>query len=228
MRPAIGCWRRAARAQPLSDGQIDLWRFRVDLPENKINLLKDLLSADELQRAARLLIAEKRQQFIVARASLRSILARYLDCTPAELVFKYGAQGKPELLHQPAGLNFNLAHSGVWAVLAISRTGAVGVDLERIDPALDYNLLAPKFFSKRENDRLGAVTGLRRRRTFYRLWTCKESVLKLSGVGFSAPATGSELSAGTSRFFFPLAKNYLGCLSCNFEATSINRLQLTE
>lgn len=66
MKPAIGCWQTAAGPLQLPHGQIDLWRFRVDLPDKKIERLKEHMTADEHQRAARLLIADKRQQFIAA------------------------------------------------------------------------------------------------------------------------------------------------------------------
>lgn len=227
MKPAIGCWQTATGPVQLVPGQIDLWRFRVDLPEEKIEGLKKYLSSDELQRAARLLIAEKRQQFMVARFFLRQILSRYLDCSPAEPVFCYGPHGKPELLHKPAGCHFNLAHSGIWVVLAVSCLGEVGVDLEKIDPSLDYQLLADKYFSASEKNCLQAAPRLRRRRIFYRLWTRKEAVLKLAGCGFSTAAGFDSLTSSYS-FSFPLTKNYLGALSSNFEITSINRLQLAD
>ncbi len=228
MKATIGCWQIAEHPPQLPPGQIDLWRFRVDLPEQNIESLQECLSEDELQRAARLLIAAKRRQFIAARASLRMILARYLGCTAKELVFCYGPQGKPELLHNPDGYRFNLAHSGAWGVLAVTRSGEVGVDLEQINNSIKYLSLADKFFSAAEIVCLQNISTTRRRRTFYRLWTRKESFLKQTGCGFSGVAAGREKATASANYFFVPARNYLGSVSFSFEITLINRLQLTE
>ena len=73
--------------------RVDLWR--ASLPT--LPALQALLSPDELDRAARFHFEKDSRHFIAARGWLRTVLARYLDTSPADLRFDYGARGKPVL-----------------------------------------------------------------------------------------------------------------------------------
>jgi 4'-phosphopantetheinyl transferase len=184
--------------------------------------LKSLLSADELQRAARLLDPRKVQDFIVGRGRLRQILASYLAADPAQIIFTYGLHGKPTLQAPAAmGLTFNLTHSGAWALLVVARNTEVGVDLEKSDPRLDYARLAARFLTPEENAALAAVPETRRRRKFYRLWTRKEARLKGEGGGFSSEDVHPAASWYTRSFW--LAPGYVGSLACSAESGSMQR-----
>ena len=186
---------------------------------------KTLLSADELRRAERLLDSHKAQAFIVGRGRLRQILGSYLQSDPAAIEFAYGADGKPAL-HRPQArpLQFNLSHSGNWAVLALSAGVAIGVDLEKIDLSLDYASLAARFFSAAENARLLAVSPPRRRRSFYRLWTRKEALLKGQGRGFTASTEVEERSWQLRSFWLGLG--YVGEIACAGEIQVLRRWQV--
>jgi len=216
-----GFWQPVPRTFPHSSEQLSLWRFRLNLALNEVNSLVCYLSADEKQRAERLLLPEKRKQFIVARARLRIILGRHSDADPAALIFGYGKQGKP-LLPDNAGLDFNLAHSGDWGLVAISGAAEVGVDIERIDPQIDYPSLAKRYFTTRELKRLHSMPHWRQRRGFYRIWTEKEALLKMTGVGFSAGAAEQSTTHGWVRPV-PVAKGYLAALSCSKSVNHILR-----
>ncbi len=218
-------------------GDIHLWRIPLKLAPHAIAHLKKLLSADELTRADRLLDRTKAQDFIVARAGLRQILGVYLDLKPAAIQFEYGANSKPLLKKNPgSGLSFNLSHAGVWAVLAITHGLEVGIDIEYIDPQLDYEKLAAQFFSRRERDKLMQFSPERRRRGFYRLWTAKEAKLKCFGTGFSQQDMDlgheSVINFVSSKddfelITFHLAKSYVGSLFMAGEISSFNRWHLS-
>jgi 4'-phosphopantetheinyl transferase len=170
-------------AQPeLTAGSVHLWRFSI---ANK-KTLEHLLNAEELKRANRLRIPEKARTFVVARARLRQLLAGYLDRDPQSLTFAYGPSGKPSLVGDKVPV-FNLSHSGNWGLCAVAKEGEVGVDIETLNPELDYAKLAERFFSKAENEWLQQCPPHRRRRLFYRIWTRKEAWLKGKGSGFSDP-----------------------------------------
>jgi 4'-phosphopantetheinyl transferase len=81
----------------LSDRQIHIWHVDLNLSAAKILDLKQLLSADEQERADRLKIPQRRDRFIAGRGILRTILGRYLNQPPQKLKFKYGDRGKPYL-----------------------------------------------------------------------------------------------------------------------------------
>jgi 4'-phosphopantetheinyl transferase len=176
-----------------------------------------LLSPDEQARAKRLRIPEKARAFIVSRARLRQILARYLDRVPAELAFTYGPHDKPALAAYDRGLHFNLAHSGDWMLLAITNSGPVGVDLEGIDhPGLDFVSLARRYFSSAEQEILMQAPPWRRRRTFYRLWTRKEAYLKGRGGGFAGVGEDVVRSGWRTWNFF-VGRDYVAALAVEGE-----------
>jgi 4'-phosphopantetheinyl transferase len=218
-------WPAPPVAPLLSPGEVHLWRFplvcsNVDSPDLKI-----LLSSDELRRAERLLDPQKAQAFIVGRGRLRQILGAYLQGDPATLEFGYGNDGKPAL-RKPLvnSLHFNLSHSGDWAVLALSGDGEIGVDIEMIDPTLDYARLAARFFTSEENSALAAVSEGRRRREFCRLWTRKEALLKGQGRGFTSTA-GVEEGMWQRRSFW-LGLGYVAAIACAGEMPVLRRWQV--
>ncbi|MCK4691915.1 MAG: hypothetical protein KAT20_08900, partial [Desulfuromonadales bacterium] len=147
----VSCWLPPPHQFSLVKGELHLWRISLNVADAEIIKLKTFLSDDELERAKRLLDRQKSFSFMAARGRLRQILALYLDIAPGNIVFVYGAQGKPELPKRfPRTLFFNLSHSGCWALLALSAAAEVGVDVEFVDPQLDHRPLAAQIFSAAE------------------------------------------------------------------------------
>lgn len=208
----------------LPPGEVHLWRIPLTISSKEISLLHTLLSADELQRADRLLDRRKAQDFIVGRGRLRQILGFYLDAAPAAIALTCGRHGKPALTGN--ALQFNLSHSDAWAIVALHADAAIGVDLERIDPALDYAALAARFFTADENALLLAAPMAQRRRRFYRLWTRKEALLKGQGQGFSVSAKGAEGDWQCQSFW--LGPGYVGSVASAGEIQTLRRWQVAE
>jgi 4'-phosphopantetheinyl transferase len=136
-----------------------------------------LLNEEERARAARFLADRPRQQFIAARAWLRSRLGHLLGVPPQSIAFASTGNGKPTL--PGATFHFNLSHSGQGAILAVSRDYEVGVDLEWVRPRDSFRDLAQRYFTPVEVD---AITDLR---AFYAIWTRKEAFLKALGLGLA-------------------------------------------
>lgn len=101
------------------------------------------------------------------------------------------AQGKP-FLREIQGLHFNLAHSGHYAACALSEEQEVGVDVEAIQPAEDA--LIQRVCTGRERAHLGALPSPEREGQFCRLWTVKESYMKLLGTGLSLAPERLEIN----------------------------------
>jgi 4'-phosphopantetheinyl transferase len=91
-------------------------------------------------------------------------------------------------------LHFNLAHSGELALLALTRAGEVGVDVERIRPMPDALELAARFFSPREVAALQTVPPDDANAAFFRLWTRKEAWLKATGEGIAESLARVEVT----------------------------------
>lgn len=186
-------WQRVATPPNLGPDDIHLWQYSLQAPENQITTLRSFLSREEIARADRLLRPGDRLRFIVGRARLRQLLSDYLDIKPNLLALRTLPQGKPVLAE--AELSFNLSHSGELALLAVARTLALGVDLERVRPELDWKPLANRYFSKGEQQALQALQPEQQTEAFFSIWTRKEAWLKAVGSGFQLPFDRIEVSA---------------------------------
>src|SRR5262249_48669543 len=71
------------------------------------------------------------------------------------------------------------------ALIAITRLGAIGVDVEQIRPVADAGELVERFFSPRENILFTALPDNQKNAAFFNLWTRKEAWLKATGEGIA-------------------------------------------
>jgi len=222
-------WRLAPASCSITSGQVDLWRFRLDVPESVLSGLTSLLSADEYQRFARQLDPTNADRLMVARARMRQILGSYLLQPPAEIVFSYGEQGKPHLCDpERIKIAFNLAHSGVWGVLAVSADMAVGVDVEKIDPQLEPLPLARQFLPASQVEILRQTPAGRRRRAFFRAWTATEARLKMTGEGLTSLCEPSALRHNETLRRFTVARGYLGAMAAAGQIGEIRRWEFAK
>lgn len=173
---------------PLSPGDIHIWIMDLSLERDCASSLFAQLSRDEQDRAERLLLPKVRRQFIVARGRLRQILGSYLSVPPEELLFSYGAHGKPSLTPpHTTPIQFNLSHSGELALLAVNMGHPIGVDIEWAKPDRPFLKLSERFFSPAERDTLGRLDPDQIMDGFYACWTRKEAYLKAIGTGLATP-----------------------------------------
>ena len=125
------------------------------------------------------------------RTPLVALLAGYLDVPESAIAMEEDARGKPHLAtsvsirSDGSPLEFNWSHSGDYALIAVSRRGAVGVDIERLGKNLRAIEIARRFFDAGEADALAALDPYLRDRAFIGLWCAKEAVLKAVGEGLS-------------------------------------------
>ncbi|HKG94776.1 MAG TPA: 4'-phosphopantetheinyl transferase superfamily protein [Gemmatimonadaceae bacterium] len=175
----------------LGDDEVHLWSASLHVRAERLAAYQLLLSADERERAARFRFDRDRDRYVVARATLRLLIARYLDEDPAALRFDYGEQGKPSIRREPGAggptLHFNLAHAGSVAVYGLTHRGPLGVDVERVEAMVDAELVAESHFAAEEQRTLRTVPEPLRMRAFFECWTRKEAFIKALGGGLSIP-----------------------------------------
>jgi 4'-phosphopantetheinyl transferase len=155
------------------------------LAEGQILSLSNLLSPEELDRASRFVFAKDRQLFMVAHALLRFGLSTVAGAH--RWAFAADSYGKPEL-DPPWGdppLRFNLSHTNGLAACAISYGRPVGIDVEEINPRLDFQAIAKKALSTSEQRLLAATLPSTQSALFFRFWTLKEAMVKAIGRGLS-------------------------------------------
>ncbi len=94
--------------------------------------------------------------------------------------------GKPSLADPSIPFRFSLSHSGEEALCAVNPGfEEIGCDVEAIK--VPDMKVAERFFHPDEFSLLLSAEGQKQAETFYRLWTLKESFLKVTGLGFSLP-----------------------------------------
>jgi len=185
-------WRPApSHAHIPPRGAVHVWRAcaeNIDADD-----VDGLLSFDERKRADRFHFDCDRQQFIVAHAALRTILARYLAARPTELRFAQAARGKPFLVSPRAeSFHFNLSHSGRFALIAVA-SHTVGVDLEHRRPLGDITSLAAQVLNTGELRAWQMLDQEQQPRALFNAWTRKEAIVKATGDGLACPLHDVEV-----------------------------------
>ena len=186
-----------ARPPALPAGQAHVWRVRADTGAPEDVRWRALLAPAERERLDRFHFADDAKREAVSRGSLRLLLGAYLGRPPAEVAFAAEAQGKPVLAGSPAGgrIEFNVSHSGEWAVLAFARARRVGVDLERWREIETEQILGD-FFRPEEAEEWRQQPAAERPAAFFAAWTLKEAYLKAPGVGLARPMQSFRVRAG--------------------------------
>lgn len=129
---------------------------------------------------------------------------------------RYGDNGKPEA----DGICFNLSHSRDRVVCAISEK-PVGCDIEKIGKFREG--IAERYFTDSEVQYLEQFEGEEKVEEFYRLWTMKESYLKMTGEGMSLPLDHIEFRIEDKIKVF---RDGAGC-SCKIKEYPIPEYKLT-
>ncbi len=170
-------------------GTVVLLANLTELARELAHLL-EVVSTDELLYAQSL-CESVRNQVICSRALLRFLLGQQLAVDAASLRFACGPHGKPELIgHQ---LAFNTSRSDDTFAVALASRGQVGVDVEKFRPISGYEEIT-RGFLRNEAPIVFSGPEERRHRSFLRIWTCKEAVVKAIGLGLTAPLNGFAVS----------------------------------
>ncbi len=126
---------------------------------------------------------EKRLQSVGAGWLLKRVLNRHAVSTET---LRTEASGKPIV----DGICFNLSHSGDIVICAVGQQ-SVGCDIEKLK---DAPKTVGRMFSAEERESLQQLAGEGYNREFIRLWTRKESYLKMTGVGIRVPLDKLEMN----------------------------------
>jgi 4'-phosphopantetheinyl transferase len=110
-------------------------------------------------------------------------------------------------------VEFNLAHADEVVALAFTLGRKVGIDVERIDRAIDALALAERFFPAEEAASLRGLAEPHRSVAFFRGWTRKEAFVKAQGEGLarSLEPVGAERAHWTT-VEVPCADGYVAHL----------------
>lgn len=158
---------------------IEVWNIHLPDHCNDTALCRELLTGEELERAAKFIKPGAADGFILGRGLLRRILAECLKTDPSALRFSRNAHGKPFLKN--GELEFNVSHSRDRMLIAVTAGRAVGVDIEFRRNGLDMESIAKRWFAPDEQTFFQSLTN--RMDGFFEIWAKKEAYVKALGLG---------------------------------------------
>jgi 4'-phosphopantetheinyl transferase len=91
-------------------------------------------------------------------------------------------------------IDFNLSHSGDFALIAVARDHKVGVDVEHFRLDLEIEKIARRFFSEAETAELMNLPSEQRNTGYFNCWARKEAYIKAHGLGLSLPLDSFDVS----------------------------------
>lgn len=180
-------WQKTPDTLSLSKDHIDVWLCDLKHLSTDINKLYAFLSEDERERADKLKVKDKRQQYIISRGSLRQRLSLLTNIDADDFLFEYLEHGKPVLINDVrfADITFNVSHSYDLALIAISQKQSIGIDIEKINHQSDPLPLITRFFSTAEQAEFNTLSEANRAKAFCACWTRKEAFIKAIGDGIT-------------------------------------------
>lgn len=153
-----------------------------DISLNELNISK--LPPYRRQKFERIIDEKSKRQSLAAGL----LISKYIS----HKEIKLNEYGKP---YVEGGKFFSIAHSGDYALLAMSDVCDIGCDIELLRDC-DYERMGKLVFTDSELSELKYCDDKRDR--FFELWTMKEAFIKCIGEGFHFPVKSLDLSGEKS------------------------------
>jgi phosphopantetheinyl transferase len=165
------------------ENQIAVWVASVEqlAPEY---LSQDLLGPEDQLISEQIRSAESRNCTVAGRVLLRLGLSHAVGgrISPSDWRFRTGLNGKPVMAKGLPQFNFSISHTESVAVVAISETLPIGIDVEALEEAPAPELMTT-YCSVDEQVLFRTASLHQCSREFIRLWTLKEAYAKMVGSG---------------------------------------------
>ncbi len=224
----------------LSSGELHLWYVYSAISPSAIEKCKNALSKQELAKVTFFEFEQVRDSYIISQGTLRLLLSAYLNIPGHLLQLGRRNKGKPYSIDDPE-LYFNMSNTGSIVVIAFSRDGEVGIDIEQKRALPDLDELINRNFTSSEIKFINSKPKEKINR-FFRFWTVKESYLKAIGEGMRLLPDSIEFSLEKDRirqlsvkgifeqedwYFkeFSIGTDTVGTVSFASENTKIRQLQ---
>src|SRR5574341_1468311 len=194
-------WPQPPAELPALERSVHVWATRLDDDSVDLGRAREILSADERERAERFKLDRDRRRYLIAHAALHGILSRYLTLSSESMSFDHGLNGKPRLSQalMLTRVQFNLSHSNEMALVAVTRRGEVGVDIEYVKENFEFQEIAEQFFTAKEVAAMRTLPAELQRQAFFKCWTSKEAFLKAKGTGLSGKLDEVEIILTTTQ-----------------------------
>ncbi|MFF9473093.1 4'-phosphopantetheinyl transferase family protein [Streptomyces roseolus] len=188
-----------------ASGECHLWLTPTRPPRD----WRRLLTREEAARADALPEGPPRDTYTASRAVQHRLAGHYLGVPPARIPIDRtcrhcgAGHGRPRWATETS-LDYSVAHTAHWILVAVVTDGLVGVDMEELPGSPPSPRLEAKSLTARERALLADTSPADRPKAFLRLWTRKEAATKLTGHGLATPfadldTTGPALAHPRSR-----------------------------
>lgn len=147
--------------------------------EEAIERYMNVITPDRQNRIQTTKRTETKASLLGAGLLLKAVLKKEYDLD--DFTVETNEFGKPYLKERPE-IRFNLSHSGDFAVCTVSDTDC-GVDIENTTAPHEAMGVANRFFSR--NEYAAMMLSPNPNEAFCRLWTLRESYVKMRGKGFA-------------------------------------------
>lgn len=176
----------------LKPGQIDIWLTFIDDIQNEYLLWQyyPLLTEEEKYQYTLFRFDKDKRRYLVTRALVRVVLAKYAPIEPNQWIFSTNPYGKPKISNvDPLAkhLSFNISHTDGLIIVGVSLDNAIGVDTENIQTIKAPREGLESFLAPSEIEILSQLPSTDYQARFFTYWTLKEAYIKARGEGLSLP-----------------------------------------
>ena len=151
----------------------------------------DWLGATEKEHLASLRVEKRRREWLLGRWTAKQALLRAPDCQlaakePSQLEILPSQKGQPKVyqLGQPDSISLSLSHRAGSALCMVWSGGSLGCDLELVEERSAG--FVEDYFTASEQSTIRAAGTEEAALMANSLWSAKESLLKLLGIGLTA------------------------------------------
>ena len=157
--------------------------------DQKYEMIDTFITDQEICRSKLFTTIRLQKEFIITRSLLRFLLSKITGQHPTKIHFRYNQYGKPYIVNSKT--YFNISRAQNYLLIAISNT-EVGIDLEYIKQNIHIADIEEYVFSFDEKQCYQNLK-LEKIEYFFNVWSLKESILKLIGVGLNQPMNRLEI-----------------------------------
>lgn len=165
---------------------------------------QDILSEAEHKRLAGM-HQGARPAFVTARTMLRNALGDYMGLLPNAVPLQQEGAGRIHIdgFSDDEPPYFSVSHTGGAeegiAAVAVSASSPIGIDIQQLDPSVDWRRVAERRFPDSEWAMLSAMPEPEARMLFFTHWAIKESFVKMEDGTLMPYLRNVELDLDGSR-----------------------------
>jgi len=189
LRVGFAVWPRESLGTLVAVNEVTVCSASLAADAATVERALPVLNGTERDRFERYENRDVARRFAIGRLRLREMLGALLAIPPSAVPIQIGIHGKPALSHaaQMSGVRFSIAHCEELMLVALSRAGDVGIDVERVRPIERWARVADRVFNASERAEIGReiAEGDEPSSVLLRFWCRGEAELKAIGSGIS-------------------------------------------